>query len=87
MSITLAQARHSGLGQNLLVSSSAATAWDPFGSIAITLRSLLFLTMMTACEKQLSSAENGYLPAQNASSARRKMWGEDGNDARFIKLD
>jgi hypothetical protein len=24
--------------------------------------------------------------AQNTSSARRKMWGEDGNDARRIKL-
>jgi hypothetical protein len=23
---------------------------------------------------------------QNTSSARRKMWGEDGNDARLIKL-
>jgi hypothetical protein len=25
--------------------------------------------------------------AQNTSSARRKMWGEDGNDARRIKLN
>jgi hypothetical protein len=28
-----------------------------------------------------------YKSTQNTSSARRKMWGEDGNDARLIKLD
>jgi hypothetical protein len=40
-----------------------------------------------ACVKLSSLSVNGLKPALNTSSARRKMWGEDGNDARFIKLN
>jgi hypothetical protein len=31
-------------------------------------------------------SNGAYKSTQNTSSARRKMWGEDGNDARLIKL-
>jgi len=62
---------------------STAIAKSSLGSIEGATNPLLFFLVKTT-RRTLSSFN---IQAQNASSARRKMWGEDGNDARFIKLN
>jgi hypothetical protein len=55
------------------------------GSIEMLVDTLLFLLGITSGNSPLAN-HGSSKTALNTSSARRKMWGEDGNDARFIKL-
>jgi hypothetical protein len=61
--------------------------WDLFASIEFTTGSLLFFPPKRSRAITLLYSKPQNPRPKNASSARRKMWGEDGNDARFIKLN